>query len=317
MNTQTLNLMIAFVATIILGMIVIPILKKHKVGQIVREDGPQSHLKKNGTPIMGGITMIIVLVIMLGIHAMKYPVLILAIIAILGFGLIGFIDDYKKLVLKNTEGLSPKKKMLGLIVVTAVFIFAYLKMFHLGTDIILPVVAQPITLSIPVFILFMAFILLGTSNAVNLTDGLDGLASGVVAIIMTFFTLVAIKNGEQDMIILGASSVGTCLGFLVFNYHPAKVFMGDTGSLALGGAVAAIALIMKMPLYLAIVALVCIIDTLSVMLQVSYFKMTKGKRLFKMAPFHHHLELSGLKETKVVWIFWIVTALLCALAYVI
>ena len=317
MNTQTLNLMIAFVATIILGMIIIPILKKHKVGQIVREDGPQSHLKKSGTPIMGGITMIIVLVIMLGIHAMKYPVLILAIIAILGFGLIGFIDDYKKLVLKNTEGLSPKKKMLGLILVTAAFIFAYIKIFHLGTDIILPVVAQPMTLSLPVFILFMAFILLGTSNAVNLTDGLDGLASGVVAIIMTFFTLVAIKNGEQDMIILGASSVGTCLGFLVFNYHPAKVFMGDTGSLALGGAVAAIALIMKMPLYLAIVAFVCIIDTVSVMLQVSYFKMTKGKRLFKMAPFHHHLELSGLKETKVVWIFWIVTALLCALAYVV
>lgn len=317
MNTQTLNLMIAFVATIILGMIVIPILKKHKVGQIVREDGPQSHLKKSGTPIMGGITMIIVLVIMLGIYAMKYPVLILAIIAILGFGLIGFIDDYKKLVLKNTEGLSPKKKMLGLILVTAAFIFAYVKLFHLGTDIILPVVAQPITLSLPVFIVFMAFILLGTSNAVNLTDGLDGLASGVVAIIMTFFTLVAIKNGEQDMIILGASSVGTCLGFLVFNYHPAKVFMGDTGSLALGGAVAAIALIMKMPLYLAIVALVCIIDTVSVMLQVSYFKMTKGKRLFKMAPFHHHLELSGLKETKVVWIFWIATALLCVFAYVI
>lgn len=317
MNIQTLNLGLAFVLTVILGMIIVPILKRHKIGQVVRDDGPQSHLKKNGTPIMGGVMMIIVSSILLGINAFKYPVLILAIIAILGFGIIGFIDDYKKLILKNTEGLSPKKKMLGLFIVTAIFIFAYLKMFNLGTDIIIPLFNQPISLSLPVFIIFTAFILLGTSNAVNLTDGLDGLASGVVAIIMTFFTVIALKNGEQDMVILGSIMTGTCIGFLVFNFHPAKVFMGDTGSLALGGAVAAIALIMKMPLYLAIVAIVCIVDTLSVILQVLYFKATKGKRLFKMAPFHHHLELSGMKETKVVFLFWIVTVLFCILAYLI
>lgn len=317
MNTQTLNLCLSFILTVLLGIIVVPILKKHKIGQIVRNDGPQSHLKKNGTPIMGGIIMIIVSVILLLVNSFKYPVLILAIIAILGFGIIGFIDDYKKLILKNTEGLSPKKKMLGLFIVTAIFIFAYLKIFNLGTDIILPLFNQPIVLSVPVFIVFTAFILLGTTNAVNLTDGLDGLASGVVAIIMTFFTIVALKNGEKDMVILGSLVTGTCIGFLIYNFHPAKVFMGDTGSLALGGAIVAIAIIMKMPLYLAIVAIVCIIDTLSVILQVLYFKITKGKRLFKMAPFHHHLELSGMKETKVVFLFWIVTVIFCILAHLI
>lgn len=317
MNTQTLNLCLSFILTVILGIIIVPILKRHKIGQIVRNDGPQSHLKKNGTPIMGGIIMIIVSVILLAINSFKYRILILPIIAILGFGIIGFIDDYKKLILKNTEGLSPKKKMLGLFIVTAIFIFVYLKIFNLGTDIILPLFNQPIALSIPVFIVFTAFILLGTTNAVNLTDGLDGLASGVVAIIMTFFTIIALKNGEKDMVILGSIVTGTCIGFLIYNFHPAKVFMGDTGSLALGGAIASIAIIMKMPLYLALVAIVCIIDTLSVILQVLYFKITKGKRLFKMAPFHHHLELSGMKETKVVFLFWIVTVIFCILAYLI
>ena len=191
----------------------------------------------------------------------------------------------------------------------------YLKAFNFGTEIIVPFVNQPLYLSPLVFVIFTAFVFIGTTNAVNLTDGLDGLASGVVAIIMTFFTLIAIKNQEKDMIILGASCVGTCLGFLVFNYHPAKVFMGDTGSLALGGAVAAIAIMLKMPLYLLIVAFVCVFDTISVALQVIYFKITKGKRLFKMAPFHHHLELSGMKETKVVILFWCITLALCALAY--
>ena len=317
MNTQTLNLIIAFIATFILGFFVMPILKKFKVRQIVRDDGPKEHLKKQGTPTMGGIIMLIVLIVMLAINAIKYPVLILAIVAILGFGLVGFIDDYKKLIKKDTKGLSPLKKIIGLVLVTAIFIFLYIKVFNLGTDIVFPFVSNPITLSTGAFIAFTAFILIGTSNAVNLTDGLDGLASGVVAIIMTFFTVTSVKQGNTEMIILGASSVGTCLAFLLFNFHPAKVFMGDTGSLALGGAVAAIAIIMKMPIYLGVVALVCIIDTLSVILQVTYFKITKGKRIFKMAPFHHHLELSGMKETNVVILFWIVTAILCFVAYMI
>ena len=317
MNTQTLNLIVAFIATFVVGLFVMPILKKFKVGQVVRNDGPKEHLKKQGTPTMGGIIMLIVLVIILAINSIKYPTLLLAIVSILGFGLVGFIDDYKKLVKKNTKGLSPLKKIFGLVLVTAIFIFMYLKFFKLGTDITLPFISSPITLSVGAFIIFIAFILIGTSNAVNLTDGLDGLASGVVAIIMTFFTIVAVKNSNTEMIILGASSVGTCLAFLLFNFHPAKVFMGDTGSLALGGAVAAIAIMMKMEVYLAIVAFVCIIDTLSVILQVTYFKITKGKRIFKMAPFHHHLELSGMKETKVVILFWVITAILCFVAYMV
>lgn len=317
MNTQTLNLIVAFVATFVVGLFVMPILKNFKVGQVVRDDGPKEHLKKQGTPTMGGIIMLIVIVVILAINSIKYPTLILAIISILGFGLVGFVDDYKKLVKKNTKGLSPLKKIFGLVLVTAIFIFMYLKVFKLGTDITLPFISSPITLSVGAFIIFIAFILIGTSNAVNLTDGLDGLASGVVAIIMTFFTIVAVKNSNTEMIILGASSVGTCLAFLLFNFHPAKVFMGDTGSLALGGAVAAIAIMMKMEVYLAIVAFVCIIDTLSVILQVTYFKLTKGKRIFKMAPFHHHLELSGMKETKVVILFWVITAILCFVAYMV
>lgn len=317
MNTQTLNLIVAFVATFVVGLFVMPILKKFKVGQVVRDDGPKEHLKKQGTPTMGGIIMLIVLVVILAINSIKYPTLLLAIVSILGFGLVGFIDDYKKLVKKNTKGLSPLKKIFGLVLVTAIFIFMYLKVFKLGTDITLPFISSPITLSVGAFIIFIAFILIGTSNAVNLTDGLDGLASGVVAIIMTFFTIVAVKNSNTEMIILGTSSVGTCLAFLLFNFHPAKVFMGDTGSLALGGAVAAIAIMMKMEVYLAIVAFVCIIDTLSVILQVTYFKLTKGKRIFKMAPFHHHLELSGMKETKVVILFWVITAILCFVAYMV
>lgn len=317
MNTQTSNLVIAFIATFILGLFIMPILRRFKVGQIVRDDGPKEHLKKQGTPTMGGVVLLIVLTIILALNSIKYPMLLLSIVAILGFGMVGFIDDYKKLVKRNTKGLSPIKKIIGLVVVTVIFITLYLNVFDLSQDIIVPFVSNPVILSPSAFVLFIAFILIGTSNAVNLTDGLDGLAAGVVAIIMTFFTVIAVKNSNTEMIILGAASVGTCLAFLLFNFHPAKVFMGDTGSLALGGAVASIAIIMKMPLYLAIVALVCIIDTMSVILQVLFFKITKGKRLFKMAPFHHHLELSGMRETSVVILFWSLTTILCLVAYLI
>ena len=315
MNTQMLNLCLSFIITIVLGIIIVPILKKFKIGQIERKEGPKEHLKKSGTPTMGGIMIVIALVLILAFNSITNKELLLVIVPILGFGFVGFLDDYKKLVLKSTKGLSPLKKMLGLFIVVAIFIFLYINVFDLGTDIIIPIINQPITLSIGVFIVFTAFVLLGTSNAVNLTDGLDGLASGVVAIIMTFFTVIAIKNNDTNMIILGASTVGTCLGFLFFNMHPAKVFMGDTGSLALGGAVAAIAIMLKMPLYLIIVAFVCVFDTISVILQVAYFKITHGKRIFKMAPFHHHLELSGMKESNVVILFWIITAILCLVAY--
>lgn len=315
MNAQMLNLVVSFLATLILGLIIIPKLRKFNVGQVVRDDGPSEHLKKNGTPTMGGIMMLAVIIITLGISSITYPILILPLIAITGFGIVGFIDDYKKLVLKNTKGLSPMKKILGLVLTAALFILLYINVFNLGTDIIIPFIDQPITLSLGAFIVFTTFILLASSNAVNLTDGLDGLATGVVAIIMTFFTIIAFKNSDTEMVILGLATLGTCLAFLLFNSYPAKVFMGDTGSLALGGAIASIAIILKMPLYLAIVAIICILETLSVILQVLYFKITKGKRLFKMAPLHHHFELSGLKENVIVNIFWLVTIAACLLAY--
>jgi len=315
MNIQTTLLFVSFIATVILGFIVVPILKKEKIGQVVREDGPKSHLQKNGTPIMGGIIMLIVINVILAFFVKQYPVLVLPMIATLGFGLVGFLDDFKKLYLQDPEGMSPKMKMTGLFIVTAILIFLYLKVFDLGTTTIIPIINQPVTLSLPAFILFITFILLGTTNAVNLTDGLDGLATGVVAIIMTFFTLVALKQQNYEMIVFSSTVAGSCIGFLMFNMHPARVFMGDTGSLALGGAVAITAIILKMPLILALVALVCIIDTVSVILQVVYFKITGGKRLFKMAPFHHHLELSGFKETTVVLIFWIITLICCIIGY--
>ena len=315
MKLQMLIFLGSYVLGLLLSLIVLPYLKKLKVGQIVRDDGPQSHLKKSGTPTMGGIIILLTSLVVLAICTIKYPKLIMAIVPFVGFGLVGFIDDFKKLRYANTEGLSPIKKLLLLFVVSATFILLYLLTFGYGTDILIPLLELDVVLPIGIFIIFIVFILLGTSNAVNLTDGLDGLATGIVTIILAFFTAVAIKNNDREMMIFGTTVMGANLAFLLFNMYPAKMFLGDTGSLALGGAVAAMAIIMKMPIYLAIVALIPVIETLSVALQVIYFKITKGKRLFKMAPLHHHLELSGMKETKIVSVFWLITALLCVLAY--
>lgn len=315
MNIQMVVGILSFVITVILSVIIIPYLKKLKIGQVVRANGPQSHLEKSGTPTMGGIMMLIAILLMLIIFAFKYHILILPIVLIAGFGFVGFIDDRKKLVEHSSDGISAKMKMFLLFVFSAIFIVLYLTVFNLGTELIIPFLDLPFSLNVGIFVLFTMLVLLGTSNAINLTDGLDGLSSGVVAIVMTFFTLIACKNGDVPMIILGAATVGATLGFLIFNIKPAKVFMGDTGSLALGAAIASSAIIMKMPIYLLIVALIPVIETLSVAMQVIYFKISKGKRLFKMAPIHHHLELSGMKETNVVVLFWSITAILCVIAY--
>ena len=317
MNIQMLVGGLSFIITVILSLCIIPYLRKLKVGQMVRTDGPESHLKKQGTPTMGGIMMLIAIILLLAIFAFKYSILWLAIVIIAGFGIVGFIDDRKKLVEHSSDGISAKMKMILLFVFSAIFIVLYLTVFNLGTDIQIPFLAEPFTLNVGVFVIFTLLVLLGTSNAINLTDGLDGLCSGVVSIVMTFFTVVAINRGDVPMVVLGAATVGATLGFLIFNVKPAKVFMGDTGSLALGAAIAAIAIIMKMPIYLLIVAFIPVFETLSVAMQVTYFKLTKGKRLFKMAPFHHHLELCGMKETQVVVLFWAVTAILAIVAYMI
>ena len=315
MNIEIILLIISFIVTVVLSIVIIPYLKKLKVGQVVRSDGPESHFKKAGTPTMGGIIMLITIIAILGVFTFKYKVLILPIILIAGFGIVGFIDDRKKLVEHSSDGISPKMKMILLFVFSAVFILVYLFCFDFGTEILIPFMASPFKLNVGLFVIFTMIVLLGTSNAINLTDGLDGLCSGVVALVMTFFTMVAIRNGDKPMIILGAATVGSNLGFLIFNIKPAKVFMGDTGSLALGAAISSIAILMKMPIYLLIVALIPVIETLSVVIQVSYFKISHGNRIFKMAPLHHHLELSGMNETKVVALFWTITLILGIFAY--
>lgn len=310
-------LVISFISTVLLSFIFLPWLKKQKMSQIIRTEGPETHLKKSGTPTMGGLVILTIVSIILIIYSFKYPQLILPLIVFIGFGSVGFIDDYKKLVLKNTEGLKPMQKILLLLVISIIFIFLYLFVFKLGTGIAVPFLKTHLELSVILFILFNIFILIGASNAFNLTDGLDGLASGVSIIIITFFTIVAYKQSNAAIAILGITTIGSTFAFLLFNKYPAKMFMGDTGSLALGGIIVSMAIMLKIPIYLGLAAIIPVLETLSVAGQVIYFRLSKGKRLFKMAPIHHHFELSGMKETKVVNIFWIITFIACALAYII
>lgn len=319
MNLEVSLLIITFIVTIILGIIIIPILRKLKVGQMERGEGPQSHLKKQGTPTMGGI-MIIIAMVIITVGACIYftvnnqidvahkilPVLLLT----LGFGLIGFIDDFKKLVLKNTEGLKPSYKMLGLLIISVAYVAYLIYGLKIGTETYIPIWKQYIDIPIYLYIPFAIIVILGTTNAVNLTDGIDGLASSVSAIILTCLTVIGIMIGRPEISVFGSIVIGAVLGFLMFNLHPAKVFMGDTGSLLLGGVISAIALYLKMPLLLLVVALIPVLETLSVIIQVAYFKKT-GKRVFKMTPIHHHFELSGWTENKVVIVFSLVTLLVC------
>ena len=321
MENQIKVVSIAFAVSVIASLIIIPILRMLKVGQIERKDGPQSHLKKQGTPTMGGIiiaaTIIILSLVIFNVfkksdYEMVKRFLPLVFVT-LGFGIIGFVDDFKKLVLKNTEGLKPSYKMLGLLIVAVAYTLYLVKMPNIGTDTYIPIIKQYINLPIWIYIPFAIFVLLGTTNAVNLTDGIDGLATSVTTIIITTLTVISIILGVTEVTLIGCVLIGACLGFLLYNLHPAKVFMGDTGSLLLGGVIAGMALYMKMPIILVILALIPIIETFSVMLQVVYFKKT-GNRIFKMAPLHHHFELSGWNENKVVSIFSVVTLVLSIIA---
>jgi phospho-N-acetylmuramoyl-pentapeptide-transferase len=316
-SIQVIAFIATFVLTLILGPVLIPILARFKFGQTVRDDGPATHFKKTGTPTMGGIIFLISILFMSFYFVAKtghFKLLPLLFVTI-GFGLIGFIDDFLKVKKKSKDGLYAHQKMLGLLFIATAFAF-YVSFTDLGTDIIVPFVGKNITFDLAwAFIPFTIFVLLSVTNAVNITDGLDGLASGVTLIVMVFFTLVAMTSAEWDYVkIFTAMVAGGCLGFLVFNIHPARVFMGDTGALALGGAVGAVAVIMKMPLILLIVGAVYVVETLSVIIQVVSYK-TRRKRVFKMAPLHHHFELSGWTETKVVYVFWSITALLCFIGF--
>lgn len=311
-------LLISLLVSIGLGFAIIPILKHLKVGQIERDDGPQSHLKKQGTPTMGGIVIAIALFIMCAFLYFKYKIenieiankILPLLFVTVGFGLVGFIDDFKKLILKNTEGLKPSYKMLGLLIVAAIYTMFLTNILNIGTEIYIPFIKQYFTLPIWLYIPFIILVLIGTTNAVNLTDGIDGLSTTVTTIIIAALTAISIIMGVYEVTLVGCILIGACLGFLIFNLHPAKVFMGDTGSLLLGGAISGIAIYLKNPFILVIIALVPVLETISVIMQVVYFKKT-GKRIFKMAPIHHHFELSGWSENKVVSVFGIITLFLC------
>jgi len=317
-SVQVVVFIITFVLALIAGPVIIPMLKRLKFGQTVRDDGPATHLTKTGTPTMGGIIFIIPITLVSLFLSLNYPEIIPVAIVTLGFGAVGFADDFVK-IKKRKDGLYWDQKMIALLVVTVAFVIYAMEKGILYTDIIIPFMGIDYTVGLPVwfFVPFTIFVLLSITNAVNLTDGIDGLAAGITLIIMVFFTIVAMTRNEWNYLKMFSSIVsGGCLGFLAFNIHPARVFMGDTGSLALGGAVGAVSILMKMPWILLIAGIIYVIEALSVIVQVSSFKY-RGKRVFKMAPIHHHFELSGWKETKVVLVFWIITLISCLIGMLI
>ncbi len=311
--TVFMPVIIAFLLSVVMGPVIIPVLRKLKMGQTEREEGVQSHLKKAGTPTMGGVIILLSVVLTSVLYVRDYPKIIPILFVTLGFGLIGFLDDFLKVVMKRSDGLYPKQKMALQIVVTAVFAYYILNFTDVSLAMLIPFSGGKYLdigwLAVP--LLFFAVI--GTVNGTNFTDGLDGLASSVTVLVATFFTVVAIgtKSGIEP---ITCAVVGALLGFLLFNVYPASVFMGDTGSLALGGFVASTAYMLQMPVFILIVGLVYLVEVLSVIIQVTYFKKTGGKRIFKMAPIHHHFELCGWSETRVVAVFSIVTAILCLVA---
>lgn len=312
-STILMSVLISFAISVVLGPVVIPFLKRLKVGQTVRDEGPESHLKKNGTPTMGGILILFSVVVTSLFFVKDYPKIIPILFLTMGFGLIGFLDDYIKVVLKRSMGLHAWQKFSLQIVVTGIFTYYLLNYTGVSLAMKVPFMDGVYLdfgwLNIPL----LFFIVIGTVNGTNFTDGLDGLASSVTVLVATFFTVVAIgtNSGIEP---ITCAVVGALLGFLLFNVHPASVFMGDTGSLALGGFVAATAYVMQMPLFIVIVGFIYMIEVISVIMQVTYFRATGGKRIFKMAPIHHHFELCGWSETRVVAVFSIVTALLCLMA---
>ena len=332
-GATALTLVLAFAITAVLGPAFIKWLHKLKYGQEIREEGPAWHQKKTGTPTMGGIMFIvgigvsvIISTIISAVNGTLTPTVMKALILYivsLGFGVVGFIDDYIKVVKKRNLGLTAIQKFLLQLAFAAAYVVIMYLMGMLRTDVVIPFVRYPVTLPIWLYIPFVMFVVVGTVNAVNLTDGLDGLASSVTVVASLFFALYAflrISAPEVGVSIYSMAIVGGLLGFLLFNKYPAKVFMGDTGSLFLGGALALIAADLNMHLYLIIVGFVYFAETLSVIMQTSYFKYTKkkygeGRRIFKMTPIHHHFEMSGWKETKIVAVFSAVTLALCVISY--
>ena len=303
---------ISFAVCVILCPLLIPFLKKLKFGQYVRQEGPESHLKKSGTPTMGGIIIVLSISITSVFYIKDHLDIVPVLFTTIGFGIIGFMDDYIKVVMKRSMGLKPWQKLLGQILVTAIFGY-YLVNYTEYTSMLIPFSGGKHVDVSYLFLPLLFITVLGTVNGSNFTDGLDGLESSVTMLIATFFTVVSIGL-DSDLTPITGAVAGSLLGFLLYNVYPAKVFMGDTGSLALGGFVASTAYMLQMPIFILIVALVYLVEVLSVMLQVTYFKLTGGKRIFKMAPILHHFELMGWSETRIVAVFSVVTAILCLIA---
>lgn len=308
------TIIMSFLITVLLAPVFIPFLRRLKFGQSIRDEGPQSHQKKTGTPTMGGIAFLVSIVITTFVMTGKYsdpgPETYLMIMVTVGFGLLGFLDDFIKVVMKRNLGLTSKQKLLGQIIISVIFYLIF-KQNDFPTTVSIPLTDFSIELGW-FYCVFIIFWLVGFSNAVNLTDGLDGLVSGTSAIAFGALAVLAWSQSQYDVAIFSVAVVGAVLGFLVFNAHPAKVFMGDTGSLALGGAIAAIAILTKLEIILILIGGVFVIETLSVILQVASFKTT-GKRIFKMSPLHHHYELVGWSEWRVVVTFWTVGLLFAVL----
>lgn len=306
---------IAFILTAAGTPLMIPVLRKIKAGQSIREDGPQSHLSKSGTPTMGGIAIIEGVLITCMIQGEPTRDMLVIMITFAAYGVLGFLDDFVKVSMKRNLGLTAKQKLILQILIAVGLAFYQSRTSEYGTTVFIPVIDRFVDFGIW-YIPFIAFVVVAMTNSVNLTDGLDGLASGVTLIVALFLSIVGASQGFTTTTIFCSALAGACLGFLMFNKYPAKVFMGDTGSLALGGGIAAAAIMMNIELVIPIAGGVYVAEALSVILQVASYK-TRKKRIFKMAPLHHHFELSGWKETKVVLVFWAITFVLCAISLLI
>lgn len=311
---MVIALIATFAITMALAPVVIPWLRKLKFGNTEREEGVKSHLKKAGTPSMGGMMFLVAMLPVSLLMAGKYPNIIPVLILTIGFGIVGFLDDYLKVVKKNSDGLLPWQKLFLQFVITCIFVFWMMKFTDVTMEMLIPFTGG-MTIDIGIFAIpFLFIVVLATVNGVNFTDGVDGLASSVTVVVAFFFVFASLAKGA-GLEPLAFAVIGGLLGFLWHNAHPAKIFMGDTGSLALGGFVAGTAYMLNMPLFIPIIGIIYTVELLSVVMQVSYFKMTHGKRIFKMTPIHHHFELSDWSETKVVTVFTIVTILFCTVGY--
>ena len=317
MTRILITALVSLVLTGVIGYILLPILRALKAGQSIREIGPTWHNVKAGTPMMGGLMFVLstIICVVCNIPFMQDYSALFALLVALCFGFVGFLDDYTKLVKKRNLGLTSLQKAMLQMAVSALYLYVLYRLGIMSCDLYIPFVNVSLTLHPVVYIFFAMFVMIGCDNAVNLTDGVDGLCGSVTIPVMVFFTAAAVAMGRLDLAVVPAALVGGLIAYLFYNWHPAKVFMGDTGSLFLGGMVCALAFALDLPLILIFVGIIYILETLSVILQVGYFKLTHGKRLFKMSPIHHHFEMCGWKEEKIVISFTLVSAAMCVLAW--